>query len=78
MIYIGLDVILPENHLVKISYVHEYMIITSIVELINENEKGTIDYYWFSLDNLPIEEYVPEIKDLIPKANILRNMYNKI
>ena len=68
---------IPENHLLKISYVGEFMIITSIAECIEEGCKPEIEYNWFDIENLPSDDYVPGVKELIPKA-IAMNKHSKL
>jgi hypothetical protein len=58
----------PEKHLLKITYLGEFMIITSIVECVDEDGKPTVPYGWYDMQNLPSGDYVPGIKELIPKA----------
>ncbi len=58
----------PEKHLLKITYLEEFMIITSIVDCVEEHGKPTIPYFWFDIEGLPIGDYVPGIRELIAKA----------
>jgi hypothetical protein len=44
------------------------MIITSIVECVDEDGKPTVPYDWYNMNNLPSGDYVPGVKELIPKA----------
>ena len=67
---------IPEMHLLKISYVGHYLIISTISEIINYNtpisyEHDKINCKWFDYEeamSLDESKYVHGIKELIPKA----------
>jgi hypothetical protein len=80
LITIGLRVSFPRHHLLKIVYFGEFLIISSISECTQSQEReyislqNKIECRWFTFEeamSMDENKFVPGIKSLIPEAFIL-------